>query len=232
MRLTNGSSDRGQHLRRGWGNVDDWDKVPSFDAGETPRRSTSSLDAMPRVLLWLSRKSPVSIFAVTWAVFLFGVVLNGNQLPWPVRAIGAVLSTTIIFGYPFVIIFGFPPPYSNVTSRRISILSVLAVVTVCVASVINWHTTPEAIDTWLGRLLGLIFALLLFSPFFVATHVLGEARRALGVYRHLDSFGAWVSLFYFGFGGVFFLHRSVANAAELVLMEGRTDKGISDATVV
>jgi hypothetical protein len=27
--------------RRG---VDDWDKVPSFDAGEAPRRSTSSLD--------------------------------------------------------------------------------------------------------------------------------------------------------------------------------------------
>jgi hypothetical protein len=24
--------------------VDDWDKVPSFDAGEAPRRSTSSLD--------------------------------------------------------------------------------------------------------------------------------------------------------------------------------------------
>jgi hypothetical protein len=27
----------------GQGGVDDWDKVPSFDAGEAPRRSTSSL---------------------------------------------------------------------------------------------------------------------------------------------------------------------------------------------
>jgi hypothetical protein len=26
--------------------VDDWDKVPSFDVGEAPRRSTSSLDAI------------------------------------------------------------------------------------------------------------------------------------------------------------------------------------------
>jgi len=25
--------------------IDDWNKVPSFDAGEAPRRSTSSLDA-------------------------------------------------------------------------------------------------------------------------------------------------------------------------------------------
>jgi hypothetical protein len=187
---------------------------------------------MPRVLLWLSRRSPVSIFAMTWTVFLLGVYLNGNQLPWPARAVGAVLSTTIIFGYPFVIIFGFPAPYSSVASRRASILSVLAVVTVCVASVVHWHTAPEAVDTWLGRLLGLIFALLLFSPFFVATHVLGEARRTLGVYKHLDAIGAWVSLFYFVFGGVFFLHRHVASAAQSVITEGRVDRGISDATVV
>jgi hypothetical protein len=169
---------------------------------------------------------------MAWTAFLLGAVLNGNQLPWPVRAIGAVLSTTIIFGYPFVIIFGFPAPYSSVTSRRTTILSVLAVVTACVASVINWHTAPEAVDTWLGRLFGLIFTVFLFSPFVVATHVLGEARRALGVYKHLDSIGAWVSVFYFGFGGVFFLHRSVANAAESVVTEGRTGKGIRDATVV
>jgi hypothetical protein len=200
--------------------------------GAAPRRSTSSLDAMPRVLLWLSRKSPISIFAMTWIVFLLGVGLNSNQLPWPARVVGAVLSTTIIFGYPFVIIFGFPAPYSSVASKRTSILSVLAVVTACVASVANWHTAPEAVDTWLGKLFGLIFALLLFSPFFVATHVLGEARRTLGVYKPLDSIGAWVSLFYFGFGGVFFLHRSVANAAGSIATEGRIDKGIRDATVV
>jgi hypothetical protein len=169
---------------------------------------------------------------MTCIVFLLGVVLNASQLPWPARAVGAVLSAAIIFGYPFVIIFGFPAPYSSVVSRRTSIVSVLAVVTVCVASVVNWHTAPEAVDTWLGRLFGLIFALLLFAPFFVATHVLGEARRTLGVYKHLDSIAAWVSLFYFGFGGVFFLHRSVANAAELFIAEGRMDKGIRDATVV
>jgi hypothetical protein len=29
------------------GGVDDWDKVPSLDAGEAPRRSTSSLGATP-----------------------------------------------------------------------------------------------------------------------------------------------------------------------------------------
>jgi uncharacterized protein YuzE len=41
--LTIGSSDRGSRLRWAKEGVDDWDKVPSFDAGRAPRRSTSSL---------------------------------------------------------------------------------------------------------------------------------------------------------------------------------------------
>jgi hypothetical protein len=187
---------------------------------------------MPRVLLWLSRKPPGSIFAVTLTVVLLRTVFSIYRLPWPVRAVGAVLSTIIIFGYPFVIIFGFPAPYSSVMSRRISILSVLAAITVCVASVIDLHTAPDALNTWPGRLFGLFFGVLIFSPFFVATHVLGEARRALGAYKPLDSLGAWVSLFYFGFGGVFFLHRSVASAAESVAIERRIDKGIGNAPAV
>jgi hypothetical protein len=42
--LTIGSSDRGSRLPWAREGVDDWDQVPSFDAGEAPRRSTSSLD--------------------------------------------------------------------------------------------------------------------------------------------------------------------------------------------
>src|SRR5580658_193369 len=46
--LTIGWSDRGSRLRWAKEGVDDWDKVPSFDAGEAPRRSTSSLDCPER----------------------------------------------------------------------------------------------------------------------------------------------------------------------------------------
>jgi hypothetical protein len=53
--LTIGSSDRGARLRRAKEGIDDWDKVPSFDAGEAPRRSTSSLDGTMRsVCVFLS----------------------------------------------------------------------------------------------------------------------------------------------------------------------------------
>jgi|ERR1700733_2399559 len=205
--------------------MDDLDKLPSFDAGATPRRSTSSLDAMSRVLIWLSRKSAASIFAVTLAALVLGTVLGLDRFPWPLRAAGAVLSTTVIFGYPFVLVFGFPAPYSSVTSRRISILAILAVVTACIASVTDIHSAPQAVDTWPGRLCGLLFGALIFSPFFVATHVLGQVRRALGAYKPLDSIGAWISLVYFGLGGVFFLHHIVANATETVLAGASTDKG-------
>jgi hypothetical protein len=187
---------------------------------------------MSRVLIWLSRKSAASIFAVTLAVLVLGTLLGLDRFPLPLRATGAVLSETVIFGYPFVLVFGFPAPYSSVTSRRVSILAILAVVTACVASVADIHSAHQAVDTWPGRLFGLLFGVLIFSPFFVATHVLGQARRAFGVYKPFDSIGAWISLVYFGLGGVFFVHRIVADATETVVVGAGRDKRIRDAPAV
>jgi hypothetical protein len=45
--LTIGSSERGSRLRLAKEGLDDLDKLPSFDAGEDPRRSTSSLAGIP-----------------------------------------------------------------------------------------------------------------------------------------------------------------------------------------
>jgi hypothetical protein len=212
--------------------VQDYDWTTRRVLSSTFHSHSLLLASMPRVLLWLSRRSSGLVFAVTCVVFLIGTVLDIDGLPWPVRAVGAVLATTIFFGYPFVIVFGFPATYSSVTSRRIMVLSALVLVIVCVGSVIDPHSTHEAAATWSGRLFGLLFAVLVISPFFIATHVLGEVRRAQGVYKPLDSIGAWFSLIYFGIGGVFFLHRSVASAAESIATERRTHKGIGNATAV
>ena len=46
VRLTIGSSDRGAASSVSQGGVDDRDKLPSFDVGAIPRRSTSSLEAV------------------------------------------------------------------------------------------------------------------------------------------------------------------------------------------
>jgi hypothetical protein len=56
--LTNGSSDRGSRLRWGKEGIDDLDKLPSFEAGEAPRRSTSSLAVIRASALYSANQRP------------------------------------------------------------------------------------------------------------------------------------------------------------------------------
>jgi hypothetical protein len=142
--------------------------------------------------------------------------------------IGAVAIAAVTFGYPFLRIFGFPAFYSPKASRLVSLLALLAIATVYIASANGPTITQDTSPTWLLTLFGGAFAGLVFSPFIVATYVLGKARRALGVYKAFDSIGMWIALLCFAFGGVFFVRRNVLSAAESVLaLEGarirRTD---------
>ena len=187
---------------------------------------------MSGLLLWFSRKSPLFVFATTWVLILAGCVLNSLPLAWPVRLFGSVLGMTTIFGYPFLIIFGFPAPYSTVISRGLSVTGLFVLIAAYVALVVGSPATQRVPMSWIATFFGFPLAIFIFSPFFVATHVLGEARRALGVYKPLDSIGALISLFYFSVGGVFFLHRSVASAAESVSKRPRLDKSINGADAV
>jgi len=132
--------------------------------------------------------------------------------------VGSAAGAIAFFGYPFTIIFGFPAPYSTIASRRVSSLALCVLILTCIASAVATSVHYE-ISGVLGTLLGLPLVALLFSPFFIATHVLGEARRALRSYKPTDSIGAWFALLYFPFGGVFFLHRTVAAAAASILGE-------------
>jgi FtsH-binding integral membrane protein len=66
--------------------VDDWDKVPSFDAGEAPRRSTSSLDPVHRtyrtlgLAIWAVLAVPL-VFAA-YVGFAYHVALTHRDLPF------------------------------------------------------------------------------------------------------------------------------------------------------
>jgi hypothetical protein len=87
---------------------------------------------------------------------------------------------------------------------------------ICIASSTDSLSMNENPITtwWIKIIIGVPIDVLVFAPFFVATHVLGQARRSLGLYKPFDSIGACVSLFFFPFGGVFFLHRNVASAVQ------------------
>ena len=171
---------------------------------------------MANILLWFSRRSSGAVFAMIWAVILLGWILDRAGLPVPLRAVGAGISTMILFGYPFLLIFGFPAPYSSKTTRRFSILSLSILGLICIASSTDSLSMNENPITtwWIKIIIGVPINVLVFAPFFVATHVLGQVRRSLGLYKPFDSIGACVSLFFFPFGGVFFLHRNVASAVQ------------------
>jgi hypothetical protein len=180
---------------------------------------------MSRTLIRLCRESSLSIFAVMWVLILAGAALDAHGLPSAVRALGAAMGTVVIFGYAFLIIFGFPAPYSSDTSRRVSLLAVAVLAALCIASSIDFGQRRSTAMPWLLQLLAAPLVILVFSPLFIATHVLGEARRALKTYKPLDSLGAWIALFYFAFGGVFFLHRTVATTVEALCADHHSGSG-------
>jgi hypothetical protein len=185
---------------------------------------------MPTILLWLSRKSSRYVFGLAWAVILIDLLFNLVPHLRLTRFAAALFGLAVMFGYPFIIVFGFPRPYSSQKSRVTSVLALLVLIGVCVASMVDPTAIPPAPTSWIGTLVGIPLIALIFSPFFVATHVLAEARRELRVYKPLDSIGAWISLFYFAFGGVFFLHPKVSSTAESIAnmrepIEGTTDIG-------
>jgi hypothetical protein len=199
------------------GGVDDGDKAASFVGNATLRRSTSLLDDMPRILLWLSRKPSLLIFVMAWTCLLVGAILSNDRQPWLARMIGTVAIAAVTFGYPFLIIFGFPAFYSGKASRLASLLALLVIAGAYIASANGPTIAHDTSPAWLLTLLGGALAGLIFSPFIVATHVLGKARRELEVYKAFDSIGMWLALLCFAFGGVFFVRRSVLSAAESVI---------------
>jgi hypothetical protein len=182
---------------------------------------------MTDLLLWVSRKSSLFVLAMVWALALAGALFVNVQFPWPVRLVGTVLGIFVLFGYPLLIIFGFPARYSTVISRGVSIAAVLTVVAAYIASIAGSPTSQPESVSGIQYVLGFLFGLFIFSPFVIATHVLGEARRSLGVYKPLDSIGAFTALLYFAFGGVFFVRAKVSEAVERIAARSaeRTQSG-------
>jgi hypothetical protein len=114
-----------------------------------------------------------------------------------------------LLGYPLVIVFGLPSEYTTPLARRVCFAALAVMVLVCVLSSDDPSQFPRAAQNPAVRILGSVLTLLLFSPFYFATHALGEARRSLGRYKPMDSLGTFLSLLYLPFGGVVFVQRTV-----------------------
>ena len=119
---------------------------------------------MSRTLLWLSRKSAGYILALAWAIVLIGYGLSAVDSSWPVLALGGAFSGTALFGYPLIVIFGFPARYSSNLTRLVSLLASLSLVALCIASALVAHRNLDPSVPWFLKPLGGVVGLLCFSP--------------------------------------------------------------------
>lgn len=69
--------------------------------------------------------------------------------------------------------------------------------------------TPEFLNRWPGAAIVLVTNTVIFAPFFLATHVINEARRTKRVYKPFDVYLTFISLYFGMFGGFLYAHRLV-----------------------
>lgn len=165
---------------------------------------------MPSLLSWLAAQRPWHIFSAALLTSFVGAAFNASTNHPVLTALGSLLGVLLLFGYPLLIIFGFPEPYSTLVRRRIALAgAVLLLVALLAVSLGAPQSRPEMPD-WLGAVLGFPFVILLYAPFFIATSVIDDARRALGKYKPLDCIITWLCVVTYPALGVFFIQRTVA----------------------
>jgi uncharacterized membrane protein len=153
----------------------------------------------------LCELTPGQLLLSTWLALL-GIAIVQSLIPHPVPTflglIGALLAT---FGYSIVVVLGLRSHASRVARVTVQLSGLAFVVLATLAAIgqgsrleRGWPTLLEAIVT-----------LFVLAPSFVATHVVGEARRAAGLYKPTDFVGTWLALYFFAFGGAWWAHRQV-----------------------
>ena len=186
--------------------------------------STSPLDGMGALLRWLSRQRSWQVFAAVVAIVCVTAPLGAPSTPPLLRVLSAGIGAVVMLGYPLLVIFGFPAPYSTPLRRQIALgsgaLLCVVVLTMALAPATSL-TAPE----WWQAALGLPLVSLLYAPFFLATSVVGDARRALGRYLLGDCIGTWICLFSYPLFGVFFIQRTVASVLVALDAQGSSNLG-------
>jgi hypothetical protein len=163
------------------------------------------------LLRWLSRQRPWKVFATVLMISLITSPLCASAAHPVLLTMSAVFGATVRFGYPILVIFGFPARYSTPLRRRIALCSGMLLCVLASAAALAPSPHPQMPD-WLRVTFGLPLTALLFAPFFIATGVIGDARRAVGQYLIGDCISTWLCVFTYPLFGVFFVQRRVAAA--------------------
>lgn len=179
---------------------------------------------MPRILRWFVAAKPGWLFGLFWViVLLFRFGAEQNKV---LSDIFSVLCGIVLVGCPLVVLLGLPRRFVGHRIVRISIacaivdcfLLLFALVRMFILGVVDNSAAGAVL-----QLLGAVIVLGAFLPFFLATHVVDEASRAVGIYKALDFIPTFLSIYAFLFGGVFYLHNRLRLILEKVGQGGALD---------
>lgn len=168
---------------------------------------------MVSLLRWISDVRPWKVFATFFLSSLLTAPFRSSGPHHPVLfALGSVIGALLLFGYPVLITFGFPGPYSTAARRRITFSGAALVCIGVTAGSLGVLPASPTLPDWVKVVAGIPLLTLVYAPFFVATGIIDDARRAAGHYKVLDCIGTWICVFGYPVWGVFFIQRNVASA--------------------
>lgn len=181
---------------------------------------------MRKLLRWVSEQRPWRIFAA-FALLSIGSAPLGASRHHPVLLmLAGITGVLCLFGYPFLIIFGFPKPYSTASSRGVALAAAVVLGLAVVTSMLELQIAQLSMPGWWQPLVCVPVVALVYAPFFLATAIIDNARRAVGQYKVLDFIGTWICVLGYPVWGVFFIQRSIAST--LAILDSRIGVGTSE----
>jgi hypothetical protein len=160
---------------------------------------------MHTVLRTLCQLTPGRLLLAVWLA-LFSIAFMQETIPHPVTNSLSLFGMLLLtYGYSIAVVLGLPA-HAGAIARGFVRCSLLAFAAFALLFGLGRMAGSEEDPPILVQAIVVLFV---FSPTFIATRVLGEARRAAGLYKPTDFIGTWLALHMFAFGGAWWAHRQV-----------------------
>jgi len=166
---------------------------------------------MERVLNYLLTLTPRQVLVRLWLLLLTGAAISGIRL---LSGVASAVCIIVLVGYSHVVVLG-ASSSSPVVKRFGRLLCAVLGVFALAMSIIMPFLELRGVDSslsaegWIGLAIALPVNIAVFVPFFLATHVISDVRRAKGVYKTFDFFPTFLALYFGWFGGIIYAHRLV-----------------------
>lgn len=156
--------------------------------------------------------SPAQLILVIWVLLLVGSALGATRTSPMAEAVGGVLALASMYGYP-MLVATMPQLHVSLLSRRLTIFCPCAIAGLYVLDILarsafgQGGSDPAAWTYPVGFAAGIA----VFIPFVIAARALRRVELSVGRDIALGAVSAFLWLFYWPLGPVFF-HRRLSNA--------------------